>query len=125
MVIHPPRSRARRRAALLTEVSIALAIFVVAGLPLAFAFVQEARLCRAYYFEAVAREIVDGEMEILVAAKFPGTSPGGQPYVVKAESAANLPPGEFVLTLTDDRARLDWRPKVKGRGAAVTREVKR
>ena len=125
MIISAPNLRARRRATLLTELSIALVILFVAGLPLAFTFVQETRLCRAYYFEAVAREIVDGEMEILAAAKFRDVRHGAQPFVVTAGSATNLPPGEFTLTLTDDRARLEWRPKMKGRGAVVAREVKR
>jgi hypothetical protein len=60
----------RRRGALVTEAVIALGILAVTLIPLAFAFMQEIKLCRAYYYKAVALEIIDGEMEVLAAGEW-------------------------------------------------------
>jgi hypothetical protein len=117
-------SRAKNRAALMTEWVVAMGVFTLACLPLAFEFMHEKTLCHAYYQRAVAMEIVDGEMEMLAAGEWRAFKPGKQPYTVKAESVTNLPPGEFVLTLAEDRLRLEWSPKARGKGGAVVREVK-
>jgi hypothetical protein len=117
-------STAKTRAALITEWVVAMGVFTLACLPLAFEFLRERDLCHAYYLRAAALEIVDGEMEMLAAGEWRAFKTGRQPYTVKAESATNLPPGEFVLTLTEDRLRLEWSPKVRRKGGAVVREVK-
>jgi hypothetical protein len=117
-------SRAKNRAALMTEWVVALGIFTLACVPLAFEFLHEKYLCHAYYLRAAAMEIVDGEMELLAAGEWRAFRAGRQPYSVKAESATNLPPGEFVLTLTEDRLRLEWNPKTRNKGGAVVREVR-
>lgn len=118
-----PTSR-RRRGALQVEAVIAMGILSLVMLPMGFAFFQETRLCRAYFHQAVAMEIVDGEMEILVAGEWKEFRDGRQPYPVRAAAATNLPPGEFVLTLDGANARLEWIPKARGAGANVVREVK-
>lgn len=112
-----------RRGALMTEAAVALGILGAVLLPLAFAFVQESKLCRAYHFKAVAMEIVDGEMEALAAGEWRAFQPGRQRYTVRAAASTNLPPGEFALTLGGGRARLEWIPKVRHAGGAVAREV--
>lgn len=117
---HPPRSQ---DGSLLAEAVVALAILVAVMLPLAFAFLQETRLCRAAYFRAVAMEIVDGEMETLAAGEWREFQAGRQPYPVRAAAATNLPPGAFLLTLQPGRARLEWNPKAHGAGGLVVREV--
>ena len=55
--------------ALMVELLVALAIMAGVLLPLAYSFTSERRLARAYYNRAVAMEIVDGEMEALVAGR--------------------------------------------------------
>ena len=110
--------------ALQTEAIVALGILVAVMLPLAFTFLQETRTCRAHYYKAVAMEIVDGEMEALAAGEWRAFRPGKQSYPVRAAASTNLPPGEFVLTLDDARARLEWIPGTGGAGGVVAREVK-
>ena len=118
------RRRAIERGMLATDWAVALAILGLAMLPMAFAFLQEIKLCRAYYYQAAALEIIDGEMETLVAGEWRALKPGKQTYAVRAESARSFPPGKFVLTLLNDRARLEWIPEEHGRGGTVSREVK-
>jgi hypothetical protein len=110
---------------LTTELIVAMAIMVLVMIPLAFAFREETILLKAAYHRAVAMEIVDGEMEALVAGGWRGF-PAGETrgYPVKAFSATNLPPGEFVLTLGNARAKLEWVPQARNRGGRVTREAR-
>ena len=108
----------------MTEWVVAMGVFTLACLPLAFEFLRERDLCHAYYLRAVAMEIVDGEMELLAAGEWRAFQTGRQPYTVKAESATNLPPGLFVLTVAEDRLRLEWSPQAHRKGGAVVREVK-
>jgi hypothetical protein len=106
------------------EVMAALALLSVALLPLAYGFIQEKKLVRAEYYRTVAMEIVDGEMEILAAGEWKRFPSGTRPYPVRAESAKNLPPGRFVLTVDSRHVRLEWLPRKKNTGGSVTREVK-
>lgn len=107
---------------LTTELIVSLAILTLAVIPLSFGFLQEAKSCRDYYREAVAMEIVDGEMEILAAGEWRAFREGQQPYAIRAEAAKNLPPGQFLLTLSNGMVRLEWRPERRGTGRPVTRE---
>ena len=113
----------RCRGALATEAIVALGILVLVLVPIAMTFLQESKALRAYYFKAVAMEIIDGEMEALAAGEWRAMTSGTRNYPVRAASATNLPPGEFLLTLTNMRARLEWVPKIRGVGGAVAREV--
>lgn len=106
------------------ELLVAVGILVVALMPLSVSFYREAAVARGLYYHALALEIVDGEVEALVAGEWRAFQPGTQPYTVRAESATNLPPGQFQLTLTTNRVRLEWRPEAHGMGGTVVREVK-
>jgi hypothetical protein len=116
---YEPRRRAAGMVAF--ELVVAMGILATVMLPLAFSFVQEQRLARAYYFRAIAMEIVDGEMEVLRNGEWRAYSHGPQAYPVRAESAKNLPPGQFLLSINDDQVRLEWHPRKPGQGGTVTR----
>jgi hypothetical protein len=106
--------RKRQRGALMAEVAVGISILVAVLLPLSLAMLKDQKLCRAYYYRAVAMEIVDGEMEILAAGEWRAfKNAGAQPYPVRADAAKNLPPGHFILTRQDKLFRLEWVPKTK------------
>jgi len=112
----------RRRGALITEVVVAMGLLTFAMLPLAFSILREQKLTRAYFNRAIVMEIIDGEMEALMAGEWRAFMPGAQTYPVRAEAAKVLPPGKFLLTLDGDRVRLEWLPEKSGRGGPVVRE---
>ena len=114
----------RRRGALITEVVIAMGLLTFAMLPLAFSIVREQKLTRAYFNRAIVMEIIDGEMEALMAGEWSAFTPGAQTYPVRAEAARSLPPGKFVLTLDSARVRLEWLPEKTGKGGKVVREAR-
>ena len=106
----------------MADVAVGIAIFVSVLLPLSLSMVKDQKLCRAYYYRAVAMEIVDGEMEILAAGEWRAFPSGTQPYPVRAEAAKNLPPGRFLLTRDEKRIRLEWVPEKKHGIGPVLRE---
>jgi hypothetical protein len=113
----------RQRAALLVELLVAMAILAGVLLPLAYSFVSERRLARGSYQRAVAMEIVDGEMEVLLAGEWRAFTPGTHDYHVRAAAATNLPPGHFILNVQPDKLQLRWQPALKDHGGPVTREA--
>lgn len=115
--------RARERGALQADLLVAMAIIAVAMIPLSAGFMTEQKVLRSHYWHAVAMEIVDGEMEILVAGEWRALPEGTQTYPVKAGAAKNLPPGKFTLTRTGKSLRLEWTPDKGGSGGKVVREA--
>lgn len=113
----------RENASLMTELVVAMAILMFAFLPLAYSIMGEKRLARATYQRAVAMEIVDGELEVLAAGGWRSLNLGTNSYPVRAGAATNLPPGEFLVTITAEKISLEWKPSVKHQGGSVLREV--
>ncbi len=105
-----------------TELVVAIAILLVAVVPLAFSFVQEAHILRQSYQKAVALELVDGEMEILLAGEWRSFHEGTQDYPLHGDAARNLPPGKAVLTITGNHLRLEWLPEKGNLATHVLRE---
>src|SRR5262245_55762467 len=122
--LDPVHASARRRGALTTELIVAMSMLLLTMIPLSYSFIREQQLCRALYYRATAMEIVDGEMESLVAGEWRAFKEGAQPYTVRATAATNLPPGRFLLTLAEKRARLEWLPAKSHKGGSVAREAK-
>ena len=115
--------RRRAHGFLTTELVVAMAILVVAMIPLSYGVLRERQLSRALYYRALTTEIVDGEIEILRGGEWSVFREGSNPYPTRAESATNLPPGRFVLTREARRLRLEWVPEKRGKGGRVAREV--
>jgi hypothetical protein len=118
-----PRQTPMRAGWMVVELMAALTILLIAMIPLAYSFHSEKKLLRAHYNQAVAMEIIDGEIEILHAGQWRQFTEGEQPYPITAEAATNLPPGAFLLTRTTNMLRLQWRPLKKNTGGIVSRET--
>ncbi|HTV76418.1 MAG TPA: hypothetical protein VMD57_05405 [Candidatus Baltobacteraceae bacterium] len=117
------KTRSARRGFLMVDLAVAMSIFTLTVLPVAFSFVHETRLLRAEYQRAVANEIVDGEVEILAAGDWKHFSDGEQDYPVHLKAAANLPPGKFQLTKNGSHLRLEWRSEEHVGIGVVAREI--
>jgi hypothetical protein len=119
------KSSSFRRAAGFLEVDlvIGMAILSLAIVPLGFAFVHERQMLKIEYARSVATEIVDGEMEILVAGSWKNLPAGLQNYSVHAKAAAVLPEGHFQLTKTANHLRLEWNAVKKTGIGAIVREA--
>jgi hypothetical protein len=107
---------------LTTEMVVAMAILVLCLIPLAYSFIRDQQLCRHYYQRAIAAQIVDGEMEVLVAGAWRAYPIGTHPYAVRAAAVKNLQSNRFVLTRAGNRLRLEYQPAGRVAGAKVVRE---
>ncbi|HEX4262804.1 MAG TPA: hypothetical protein VH597_00585 [Verrucomicrobiae bacterium] len=108
---------------LTAELIVAMAILVIAVLPIGYSLIVETRFLKANYQHVVAMEIVDGEMEILAAGEWRSAPEGAHPYPIHALAATNLPPGQFQLTRTGNHLRLEWNPNQPRGIGDVVREV--
>ena len=117
------KPKLKRGGFLQIDLVFGLAILSIAILPLGFSFAHERQMLKAEYFHSVANEIVDGEMEILVAGEAKHFSDGVQNYPVHAVAADRLPPGHFQLTKTGNHLRLEWLAEGKSGVGPVVRET--
>jgi len=111
------------RGFLMVDLAVAMAILALAIVPLGFSFARERQVLKIEYFNGVANEIVDGEMEILAAGAWKDFPDGSQNYPVRARAAASLPPGHFQLTKSGNHLRLEWSPDANHGVGTVVREV--
>lgn len=103
------------------ELAVAVAILATVMLPLGGAWYHEAKMLRAYYRDAVAMEILDGEMEVLAAGEWRSFPAGRHELKPVARAAKNLPAGRFLLTREPRRLRVEWLPE---HGRRMAREIK-
>ena len=108
---------------MMVELTVALSLLVVAVLPIGYALASERLLARACYEHAVAMEIVDGEMEVLLAGEWRTFPTGTSEYPVHTGATTNLPDGKFLLTIQSGSVRLEWQPAGKHHGGPVVREA--
>ena len=118
-----PSTLARRHGSFMIDALVAMALLAIVVVPITNSIASEKRLARSHYQRAIALEIVDGEMEALVAGAWRGLPAGTTEYRVHAASLANLPPGKFLVTISTNRVRLEWQPSVKHSGGPVIREA--
>lgn len=104
------------------ELVAAIGVLLIAMIPMAYSVMQEVKLARRCYHEAVAMQLLDGEMEVLAAGNWKAFSEGEHILRVTAPAAANLPPGNFIVIRGSGKIRVEWRPEKRGR--VMTREVK-
>jgi hypothetical protein len=118
------KSRSRSEdGALITEIMIALAIIAAALMPLGLSYANDQNAVHRLYQKAVAMEIIDGEMEILLAGEWRSFKEGSQPYPVAAQSAKNLPSGRAQLTIAGKHLKLEWLPEGGKKSITIIREA--
>lgn len=110
-------------AALMVELMIGIAILGIAVFPLAYSFAKEHQYLRACYQRAVAMEIVDGEMEILLAGEWLAYTNGVHTLIPHGLAATNLPPGKLQLTVDGKQLRAEWLPEARSQGGNIVREA--
>ena len=119
-----PRPRSMRCLAFI-QLDIALAI-VILGLifiPLSVTSSAKLDLARRHHFKAVALNLIDGEIDVLLAGEIKKYKPGESLITPPGEAVGSLPKGEFILTLNDKIFKLEWVPEKSTKWGRVQREV--
>jgi hypothetical protein len=123
MVINLAPRRALAAGILISDFLVAMMLLTGALLPVSLSIAVEKRSAVSAFHRAAAMEIVDGEMEVLMAGEWRSFGPGTREYPLPGGAVTNLPPGQLLLTVQSNRVRLEWRPDEKDHGGPVVREA--
>ena len=114
---------AKCRAFLQLDVAVAITILALVFIPLSVSSSGNLDLARRHYFEAVALQLIDGEMDVLLAGERRKYTTGEHRITPVGEAVQNLPEGEFVLTVHDQKLTLAWVPTKRAKWGRVERVV--
>ena len=123
MILSRTTSAARCRAFLQLDIAVAITVLALVFIPLSISSSGDLDLARRHYFEAVALQLIDGEMDVLLAGERRKHTTGEHRITPIGEAVQNLPEGEFVLTLHDQKLTLAWVPTKRAKWGRVERVV--
>jgi len=123
MILTQTTRLARCRAFLKLDVAVAIAILLIVFIPFSVSSIGDLDLARRHYFEAVARQLIDGEMDLLLAGERRKYTPGEHRITPVGRAVKNLPEGEFVLTVLHRKLTLAWVPTKSARWGRIERVV--
>jgi hypothetical protein len=123
MNIRPTTRLTNRLAFLQLDVAVAITVLALVFIPLSVSSSGDLDLARRQYFEAVALQLIDGEMDVLLAGERRKYTPGEHQIKPVGEAVQNLPEGEFVLTVHDQKLTLAWVPTKRAKWGRVERVV--
>lgn len=103
------------------DLVIALALLLVAVLPLAYAFRADFKALRFANERAAALSLVDGQMELLMAGGARTLAQGTNVITLTGAAVANLSTNRALVIREGGRIRLEWRPAGRS-SAGVIRE---
>ena len=121
MNIRPTTRLTNRLAFLQLDVAVAITVLALVFIPLSVSSSGDLDLARRHYFEAVALQLIDGEMDVLLAGERRKYTPGEHQIKPVGEAVQNLPEGEFVLTVHDQKLTLAWVPTKRAKWGRVER----
>ena len=123
MNIRPTTRLTNRLAFLQLDVAVAITVLALVFIPLSVSSSGDLDLARRQYFEAVTLQLIDGEMDVLLAGERRKYTPGEHQIKPVGEAVQNLPEGEFVLTVHDQKLTLAWVPTKRAKWGRVERVV--
>ena len=123
MNIRPTTRLTNRLAFLQLDVAVAITVLALVFIPLSVSSSGDLDLARRQHFEAVALQLIDGEMDVLLAGERRKYTPGEHQIKPVGEAVQNLPEGEFVLTVHDQKLTLAWVPTKRAKWGRVERVV--
>ena len=123
MNIRPTTRLANRLAFLQLDVAVAITVLALVFIPLSVSSSGDLDLARRQYFEAVALQLIDGEMDVLLAGERQKYTTGEHRITPVGEAVQNLPESEFVLTVHDQKLTLAWVPTKRAKWGRDERVV--
>ena len=123
MNIRPTTRLAKRLAFLQLDVAIALTVLALVFIPLSVSSSGGLDLARRHYFEAVALQLIDGEMDVLLAGERQKYTTGEHRIKPVGDAVQNLPEGKFVLTVQDEKLTMAWVPTKRAKWGRIERVV--
>jgi|TARA_B100001250_G_C19779176_1_gene781018 hypothetical protein len=105
------------------DVVVAIAILMLVFIPLTVTSSGKLDLARRHHVEAVVLQLIDGEIDVLLAGEQKKYNFGEHRITPSGEAAEDLPKGEFILTLKEKQLSLAWVPVKLAKWGRIEREV--
>jgi hypothetical protein len=104
------------------DLLVAMTLLIAAIFPIAYSFNLDRKAMNRGYERAIAMELVDGEMEVLLAGTWRNYAPGTNQIQFTGQAAANLSTAQATLFITSKSLSLEWRPLERS-SKGISREV--
>ena len=121
MILRPTPRAAKRLAFVQLDVALAVSILLLVFIPFSVTSSSKLDLARRQHF--VALQMIDGELDVLMAGERQKFSPGEHKITPPGEAVKTLPVGEFILTVEEKQLTVAWVPEKEAKWGRVEREV--
>lgn len=111
-----------RSGGLLPDLAVALLLLTVALLPLAYSFASQRRLLQAEMDRAAVVQLVDGELELLLAGPWKKLPEGSSPVTLRTNGMARVVSGDCVVSKRGRALKIEWTPAPHSGVGRVVRE---
>ncbi len=105
------------------DVMVAIVILMLVFIPLTVTSSSKLDLARRHHVEAVVLQLIDGEIDVLLAGEHEKYNFGEHRITPAGEAAEDLPKGDFILTLKKKQLSLVWIPVKQAKWGRIDREV--
>lgn len=113
----------RRLAFIQLDVAVAIAILMLVFIPLTVTSSGKLDLARRHHVEAVVLQLIDGEIDVLLAGELKKYKAGEQRITPSGDVVEMLPKGDFVLTVKEKQLELVWVPVKLSKWGRIERAV--
>ena len=113
----------KRLAFIQLDVAVAIVILMLVFIPLTVTSSSKLDLARRHHVEAVVLQLIDGEIDVLLAGEQEKYNFGEHRITPAGEAAGDLPKGEFILTLKEKQLSLAWVPIKLAKWGRIERGV--
>ena len=124
MKLQPTTRLAKRLAFIQMDVVLGIALLLLVFIPFSVTSSGELDLARRQQFQAVALQMIDGEMDVLLAGERQKYAAGEHTITPPGEAVQSLPEGKFVLTVGEKELTLAWTAVKQAKWGRVERVVK-
>ena len=123
MILRPTPRAAKRLAFVQLDVALAVSILLLVFIPFSVTSSSKLDLARRQHFKAVALQMIDGELDVLMAGERQKYIPGEHKITPPGEAVKTQPVGEFILTVQENPRTIAWVPEKEAKWGRVEREV--
>ena len=123
MTLRPTSRLAKHLAFIQLDLMLAVSILMLLFIPFGVTSSGKLDLARRQHFEAVALQMIDGELDVLLAGERQKYLLGEHKITPPGEAVKTLPVGEFILIVKEKQLYLAWVPEKEAKWGRVEREV--
>ena len=105
------------------DLMLAVSILMLLFIPFGVTSSGKLDLARRQHFEAVALQMIDGELDVLLAGERQKYPLGEHKITPPGAAVKTLPVGEYILVVKENQLSIAWVPEKEAKWGRVEREV--